>query len=416
MTVLSGNRAAERFAGLLEGRADPAGPEFRPLLATVAQLRAVPPPPAPDEFFRVALRERLLAAAPAGASSAAQAAAPVFGTARPAAVPPTDRLRDAVGRWLVSGRPARPRATAGTRIGRRAPAFAAGLAALAVAVTGIGVSASRSVPGDLFYGLKRATESVQLFFASGDLAKGRLELEFAQTRLHEVAELTNSPGALTGSGGPGSQAAGGSTAANNALAGPIDSALQAMASEIRAGSRDLLDYYASHRQPEALRLLVRFSVQQRAGLLAELPLLPPASRRQAVTAITVVSRVGSQARVMLTHAGCAGCSQSGSGHGRTGGPTVAPSPGSPTSPSAGTGGGRQPLGGTSTSPGVGLLPSGSGSGGSPGPGEPNGAGRGNHSHSPLPWPSGVPDPLPSGGLPSGGLSSLPVHHHHIHLP
>lgn len=79
------------------------------------------------------------------------------------------------------------------RIEPRRQSRGPGLATLAAAacivlVAGVLFSASRSLPGDALYGVKRASETAQVGLASGP-AEARLRLGFAQTRLEEVEGL-----------------------------------------------------------------------------------------------------------------------------------------------------------------------------------------------------------------------------------
>src|SRR5687768_12953144 len=154
-----GNRGAAEFARLLEA-GTPAGSPAAPGLALVAQLRsagaALDAGIAPRPEFRSALRTRLPAVATV---QAAQAAAP----AEPARALPT----------AVSWR-------------RRGSAVAAGAMASVVAVSGVAVAGSQSLPGDPFYGVKRTTEALQLQMADGEVEKGTRHLDFAASRLREV--------------------------------------------------------------------------------------------------------------------------------------------------------------------------------------------------------------------------------------
>ncbi|TDC82134.1 hypothetical protein E1193_12705 [Micromonospora sp. KC606] len=64
-----------------------------------------------------------------------------------------------------------------------------GIAAGAVAVSGISAASEDAVPGDALYGMKRSTERAQLALASSNLSRGQLFLDFARTRLTEAATL-----------------------------------------------------------------------------------------------------------------------------------------------------------------------------------------------------------------------------------
>src|SRR5438552_11503613 len=153
---LTTRRRAEQFAELLERGTRTDDPTLAPLVALAGALGTTPDVAAPRAEFRTALRQRLVAVAT------------VQGVGAPAPTP-AQRAREIGGTWRF----------------QRRVAVLAGRAAAVTAVAGVGVGASRSLPGDAFYGLKRATENVQLDLAQGQEAKGKRHLEFARTRLAE---------------------------------------------------------------------------------------------------------------------------------------------------------------------------------------------------------------------------------------
>jgi len=65
----------------------------------------------------------------------------------------------------------------------------AGVLALAVAVTGVGVAADRSLPGDAFYGLKRLVERLQRAGAGSEVAEAAQLAEEAAARVDELRRL-----------------------------------------------------------------------------------------------------------------------------------------------------------------------------------------------------------------------------------
>ena len=107
--------------------------------------------------------------------------------------------REGIGAADRGGRaaPAPPRPPAGAGCCRRSTARRArargailvGVAAGAIAVSGISAASENAVPGDALYGMKRSTERAQLALASSDLSRGQLFLDFARTRLDEAATL-----------------------------------------------------------------------------------------------------------------------------------------------------------------------------------------------------------------------------------
>ena len=64
-----------------------------------------------------------------------------------------------------------------------------GVAAGAIAVSGMSAASENALPGDALYAVKRSTERAQLALASSDLSRGQLFLDFAQTRLAEAVAV-----------------------------------------------------------------------------------------------------------------------------------------------------------------------------------------------------------------------------------
>jgi hypothetical protein len=204
MTTNRTNRAEEFDRALSAKAGAKVDPTMAALLAVTGALAAIPQRPAPA--FRDALRTRLMAEA---ATLAPQVAA-----SAPAAAP---ALRS-VPRLLQH--PAMQVATGGL--------------AAAIAVTGIGVGASRSLPGDALYGLKRAVEGLQVGTSGGAVGEAGSLVEHAQTRLDEVRALIGR-GDLTGS------ALARVESALRALQAEIDSAVARLLAAARSGSRFAYD-------------------------------------------------------------------------------------------------------------------------------------------------------------------------------
>ncbi|MFF5178608.1 DUF5667 domain-containing protein [Micromonospora sp. NPDC000316] len=181
--ILFSRRRAERFAQLLDeanggrrhhvrSRVDG---QLAPLVAVGQRLSVDPPTTEVDPDFRTGLRAMLLATAEREAMATTSAAAEPA-TKRPAATTRGSLLP------AVTARRARARG-----------AILVGIAAGAVAVSGISAASENAVPGDALYGMKRSTERAQLALASSDISRGQLFLDFARTRLGEAAELRGDP-------------------------------------------------------------------------------------------------------------------------------------------------------------------------------------------------------------------------------
>jgi hypothetical protein len=208
MTMIRTNRRAEDFDRALtaEGgvHVDPA---LRALVAVAGALATIPQRPAPA--FREALRTQLMAEAASIAASAP--AASVAAAAAPAASPVGTLAK-------VLAKPAMQVATGGL--------------AAAVAVTGVGIGASRSLPGDALYGLKRAAENLQKRTAGGTLAEADSVLEHAGTRIDEVRALIERGGA---------DALAEVERTLDTLRAEIDEATAELLAQARAGSRAAYD-------------------------------------------------------------------------------------------------------------------------------------------------------------------------------
>ncbi|MEU7803404.1 DUF5667 domain-containing protein [Micromonospora arborensis] len=173
--ILFSRRRAERFAQLLDeangarrhhvrSRVDG---QLAPLVAVGQRLSVDPPAVEVDQDFRTGLRAMLLATAEReGMGTAPAASEPATTTARGRLLP------------AVTARRARARG-----------AILVGIAAGAIAVSGISAASENAVPGDALYGMKRSTERAQLALASSDISRGQLFLDFARTRLGEAAKL-----------------------------------------------------------------------------------------------------------------------------------------------------------------------------------------------------------------------------------
>ncbi|MBV9487431.1 MAG: hypothetical protein JO246_15475 [Frankiaceae bacterium] len=302
----------EQFARLLEVHSSVAAGEDAAMgqLANLANaLRAVGQSaamPAPDPAFRAALRQRLVAVATVQASDGTLARSPEA------------RGASAALSW---------------RVQKRIAALAS-VATLGTSLAGVGVAAAKSLPGDPFYGVKRASEDVQLWVTHGDAAKGRKHLEFARTRLAEAEQLDPKSSHLA-------------------------STLAAMDAETRAGSAELISAYQSTHSTAPLADLVTFSSQQLTDLnqLADsLPAVAQAREAQSVQVLTgVVKHVHTVAKGV-----CILCGDGGDNG--VPNPAKSPSPnpqrsGNPTRPGGGkpsTRASNHPSSGTPTRPGSGT--------------------------------------------------------------
>lgn len=211
---------AARFAQLLDGergtgrhhRRSGGDDQLVELVQVGRLLRSVPLPGTPDPGFRRDLRAMLIATAQREGIGV---------TAQPAADQqprPGDQAE----------RSAKARARG---------AIIIGIAAGALALSGVSVGSEDALPGDALYGVKRSTEQAQLALAGSDLSRAQLYLEFARTRLKEARAVRDSDGAFL-------------------------EALRAMDDDTRQGVRLLLGAAMSRPDPAALDLVERFDAEQ----------------------------------------------------------------------------------------------------------------------------------------------------------
>src|SRR4051794_36054239 len=335
MSLSPTKRRADQLADLLERGARTDDPGLAPLVALGTALRSAAVADGPTPEFRSALRQRLVAVAT------------VQGVGETASV--TTRVRESAGAWRV----------------QRRVALVAGGAAAVTAVAGVSIGASRSLPGDAFYGLKQASESVQLATARGDEAKGKKHLDFARARLSEVKALAGRGEALP-TLVPGPPSAAGVPSASTE-SGTMNDTLRAMDNETRAGAEDLYSAYQHSGSTEPLTTLHSFTLKQYSELMALLPALPVDVQPPARRSLALLRIVATETVALAPHR--SGSTGSGSGSGgtshRSPSPTPThtggssgrpqPTPSTVTSP-AGDGSTKQTPGGTTSVPGVPTIP------------------------------------------------------------
>ncbi len=256
-----------------------ADPAVASLAAVAAGLATIPLRSAPA--FKEALRARLMAEA---------ASVLPAGTAGPGA--PTPPATPASPGLTAPAAPAPVPAPAGMGTGWLAgPAgqLLTGGLAVSVAVAGSGLAAHRSLPGDPFYGVKRAVERLRFGLAGGAVDEAVALSGEARSRLGEIdAMLPDQAEELSASARRRIEAA--LQTLDTGLRRAIDRLLRAVAAGDARAYAELLALLASARAglvpllprlPDALRAQVRAVLERVAladGVLAVLP-VPPAARR-----------------------------------------------------------------------------------------------------------------------------------------
>jgi hypothetical protein len=309
MNPLGTRARSEELARLLDG-AVPVGAGTAGYAAVAGRLRSfgaeLAPAVTPRAEFRAALRTRLVAVASVQPAQAAAAAAPVRARNR--------ALESAVS-WSQ------------TRRAQRGLGLAAGAMASVVAVTGVAVAGSQSLPGDPFYAVKRGGEALELRTADGDVGKGSKHLEFAAERLKEVRALSLGRDAAF-AGSPGRPLAAG--ALGGSATERVRGALADMDRETRTGSDLLNSAYRASNSESPLEILSQFAGRQTRDLQALLPQLPAGARPRAEDSLALVSGVAVQASRLLAVGVCTGqCAPAQAAPSlppATGGPAPQPAP------------------------------------------------------------------------------------------
>ena len=271
-------RSAERFAELLDetdGRRHrervPADDHLAELVTVGTRLSTTRPAVHVDSDFRVGLRAMLLAKAERdGIGTMATLAEPEPETRLGVAEP--DR---GLGRLAGSSRRLRART-----------AIIAGVAAGAMAVSGISAASENASPGDALYGVKRSTERAQLAMAGSGTARGQLSLDFARTRLAEAAAM------------PGDSRAFGNV-------------LDDMDADTRQGVKLLTGDAVGQSDPAPLDAVDAFVDDQRSAFTPVLGRLSPVNLERAHASITVLDAVRRRAESLRADLACGTTAQPG---------------------------------------------------------------------------------------------------------
>jgi hypothetical protein len=261
---------AQRIAP--ENSGDPA------VRAVVAGLRELPPGPAPDAEFRSQLRAQLVAVTPRL-------------VAEPDDAQPSAR-RDGARRRRRLGRP-----------------FAVVTVAIGVFILLLGgtVYLSRNtLPGQALYGVKRASENVQLSLSGDNDSKGKTYLDQASTRVGEVLKLWTN--ATAHAVGRGVQADGG---VNDHTSTLITDTFADADSDTRSGSRLLTGRAVKGQTQVPLQAIIKWAPSQASelGTIAAAMKTGPLHDR-ALVSQAVTEQTLARAKALETSLKC-GCPSTG---------------------------------------------------------------------------------------------------------
>ena len=353
--------------------------------AVIARLHSLAPSldGEPDPAFQARTRARLVAMAAVRTPEPA----PASGLQRILAVRAPDA---APKRWRI-------RLTAGL----------AGAAMAVTALAGLVAVADGARPGDVLYDLKRGTEQTQLALA-GD-SRGRTLLDFASTRLDEVAALVGESGTALPATPAGDD--GGTVSAAAGDASLVVETLQTMDEQTTDGAGWLTDRALKTGQIGPLDDLARWATGQ-AGELADLqPSMPAEATDAAAESLTLLAAIGARTEGLQAALACPGgpAVAGTDALGPVPAPCPAPVPAPPVAPDSGTAdpntSGAPPVTTPQgTTPGLPTTPAppvpGSG-GGAPAPTAPT------QTSPRLPAPSLPLPPLPLPGGSSSGATTTP---------
>ncbi|ROP31770.1 DUF5667 domain-containing protein [Couchioplanes caeruleus] len=266
-------RSAERFAELLDethrrhhvrGQVD--DEQLAELVAIGHSLSAARTGAHVDPEFRMGLRAMLVATAERdGIGSTATAPEP-----EPDITEPARKLFGQAGRRI-----------------RARGAIVIGVAAGAMAVSGISAASENAAPGDALYGVKRSTERAQLAMAGSDVTRGQLSLTFARNRLTEAAEMDGDDPKFR-------------------------DALDDMDADTKQGVKLLHSAAVTRREAAGLASVDSFVDRQRRVLTSAQGRLDPANRARATESLTLLDAVEQRTENLRDGLACDSVTPSGS--------------------------------------------------------------------------------------------------------
>lgn len=161
-----------------------------------------------------------------------------------------------------------------------------------------------ALPGQMLYGVKRASESVEMGLTSGPEARGQKNLDFAAIRLDEISGLISKDTATAAGTGP---AAAGLDPATAAL---VAENLASFDRETRTGSQLLLPLMARTGGPLSGRV-AEWARSQSAHLASIGPSLPSKQQTSVSDSRRMMDQLGARADAVDRRRGCPQASGSG---------------------------------------------------------------------------------------------------------
>jgi hypothetical protein len=258
----------------LRRRVDPARSRDPRIRAVVAQLHDLEVAPAPDPAFRAELRAQLVAVA-------ARIIAESESGAVAERVDPAGKRSADVAIKAPAAASAKHASSRTRRISIKRPLqIATAVVAVCALLLGGAVWMSRkAVPGENLYGLKRASERVQLAFDTDDTSRAHDRLEFARTRVDEVKTLWTR--ATSQALGEHATASGGVNARTAQL---IDETLSSADADVTSAARTLNDQAVRNGSTNPLQTITSWAPSQLDLLAAIRSQMPAGSLYDRATA------------------------------------------------------------------------------------------------------------------------------------
>jgi len=256
--------------------------ELAEMLAVSQGVASVAAGLAPSETYRVEARALIMAAAERnGIGLLARPDAPEESVSRPAVGRASvGTVHESASRRLLPKQRG-PKTRLTTNRGRARGAILVGLAVGTLALSGISAASGDAMPGDALYGMKLSAENAQIALAGSDANKGKLYLDFAQTRLSEAQQV-----------GAGS--------------GSLDSVLKKMDSQTTTGAKLLFTYALAHKDASVLNTVDQFVTSQSKQLTPWEQSLPlgQAAHNEALTSVSVLGTISQRSQEVRAAVSC----------------------------------------------------------------------------------------------------------------
>jgi hypothetical protein len=275
------------LGGAWRRRSDPArssDPRVRELVGALAGVEVAPPMRAD---FRAELRAQLVAVTPRLVEEG-EAAPPAPASRATKRAPKAERAADADQARRF-------------RFAKPLVAVACALTAFVLLLGGAVLISRNALPGDALYGIKRASEDTEYSFTSGTVAKGKLKLQFAATRIGEVSDLLAQPSAMAA----GTGAIADSGQPNSDTANLVRETLGSADSDVKSASQMLTGDAVRNDRPASLAAITSWTPAQITAMRQIVARIPAGSLHQrALMSLGVLQQAQQRATALQAELGC----------------------------------------------------------------------------------------------------------------